>query len=115
MPEVDLPVNVSADNLTENTASILVIDDEAGIRESLEVLLTLEGYTVTMAVDGEMGLRMIESGSFDLVLLDLALPVARDTFDRLDLVLFDHAILRRFADLASEQTGHVAHLQRRIH
>ena len=42
-------------------ASILVIDDEASIRESLEVLLSLEGYTASMAVDGEEGLRMLES------------------------------------------------------
>src|SRR5260221_4794331 len=56
------------------TARILVIDDEASIRESLEVLLSLEGYATTMAVDGEEGLRMIETENFDLVLLDLALP-----------------------------------------
>ena len=55
-------------------ASILIIDDEAGIRDSLEVLLSFEGYTVSMAVDGEEGLRMVEGGSYDLVLLDLALP-----------------------------------------
>ena len=53
---------------------ILVIDDEAGIRESLEVLLTFEGYTVEMAIDGEEGLRILEHRSYDLVLLDLALP-----------------------------------------
>src|ERR1700744_803854 len=60
----------------ENTGSakILVIDDEAGIRESLEVLLTLEGYTVEMAIDGEAGLRMLEQNNYDLALLDLALP-----------------------------------------
>jgi DNA-binding NtrC family response regulator len=55
-------------------ASILVIDDEAAIRESLEVLLTLEGYAVKMAADGAEGLRILEQESFDLVLLDLALP-----------------------------------------
>jgi len=53
---------------------VLVIDDESAIRESLEVLLTLEGYTVFMAPDGEEGLRKIETESYDLVLLDLALP-----------------------------------------
>src|SRR5271165_3116259 len=55
-------------------ARILVIDDEAAIRESLEVLLTLEGYAVDMAVDGEEGLRVLEKSAYDLVLLDLALP-----------------------------------------
>src|SRR5664279_3500252 len=53
---------------------ILIIDDEAGIRESLQTLLTLEGYTVESAIDGEAGLVEIDQKSFDLVLLDLALP-----------------------------------------
>src|SRR5215469_6180680 len=75
MPEVDLPLNISAPTVNGTaTASILVIDDEAGIRDSLEVLLTLEGYAVKMAADGEQGLRILELENFDLVLLDLALP-----------------------------------------
>ena len=78
MPEVEIPLNLPAAspgaNDTNTGAIILVIDDEAAIRESLEVLLTLEGYTVKMAVDGEQGLRTLEQESFDLVLLDLALP-----------------------------------------
>ena len=57
---------------TEHT--ILVIDDEAGIRETLEALLELEGYAVEMAIDGEAGLARIEQRPYDLVLLDLALP-----------------------------------------
>jgi DNA-binding NtrC family response regulator len=75
MPEVESPLNLSV-SASDNAAgaSILVIDDEAAIRESLEVLLTLEGYTVKMAVDGEAGLHTLEQENFDLVLLDLALP-----------------------------------------
>ena len=53
---------------------ILVIDDEVGIRESLEILLALEGYTIRLAADGEEGLRILDQESFDLVLLDLSLP-----------------------------------------
>src|SRR3954453_13626403 len=76
MPEVDSPLNLSAPTAVNNpyNPSILVIDDEAGIRESLELLLTLEGYQVRMAGDGEQGLRILELENFDLVLLDLALP-----------------------------------------
>jgi DNA-binding NtrC family response regulator len=76
MSEVDLPLNSSAYTPTSDSclARILVIDDESAIRESLEVLLTLEGYAVTMAVDGEEGLRTLDQDSFDLLLLDLALP-----------------------------------------
>jgi DNA-binding NtrC family response regulator len=54
---------------------ILVVDDEADIRESLEDVLTLEGgYTVDLAVNGGEGIRKIESGDYDLVLLDLMMP-----------------------------------------
>jgi DNA-binding NtrC family response regulator len=78
MPEVDLPLNLiaspSPSHPNSGSAGILVIDDEVGIRESLEVLLTLEGYAVKTASDGEQGLRRLELDNFDLVLLDLALP-----------------------------------------
>jgi DNA-binding NtrC family response regulator len=76
MPEVDLPLNPSVYTPAGDSclARILVIDDESAIRESLEVLLTLEGYAVTVAVNGEEGLRTLEQDSFDLLLLDLALP-----------------------------------------
>jgi DNA-binding NtrC family response regulator len=54
--------------------SVLIIDDEAAIRESLETLLALEGYTVECAASGEEGMARMGDRSFDLVLLDLALP-----------------------------------------
>ena len=53
---------------------ILVIDDEAAIRESLDTLLTLEGFTVSSAIDGPSGLDMLSRNEYDLLLLDLALP-----------------------------------------
>src|SRR6202043_348807 len=56
--------------------------DEAAIRESLETLLELEGYAVQSAATGEEGLARIGERSFDLVLLDLALP-DRDGMDLL--------------------------------
>ena len=60
--------------IAENAYRILIIDDEAGIRESLETLLDLEGYAVDTANDGEAGLNTLGQRSYDLVLLDLALP-----------------------------------------
>lgn len=53
---------------------ILVIDDEADIRESLETLLTLENYEVQLAVNAADGLAKMEGGAYDLVLLDLMMP-----------------------------------------
>ena len=54
--------------------SILVIDDEAEIREGLELLLSTEGYSVTSAEDSEAGLARLEQKPFDLLLLDVSLP-----------------------------------------
>ena len=71
---VNAPVSASAVDGNSPAAPILVVDDEAGIRESLEVLLSLENYAVKTAASGEEGLRMLDQTSFDLVLLDLALP-----------------------------------------
>ena len=58
----------------QSAGRILIIDDEAEIRESLETLLQLEGYTVVVAGSGREGLAQIGQRAFDVVLLDLALP-----------------------------------------
>jgi DNA-binding NtrC family response regulator len=54
--------------------SVLIIDDESAIRESLETLLEFEGYSVDSAETGEQGLARLGERPFDLVLLDFALP-----------------------------------------
>src|SRR5215471_17649219 len=54
--------------------SILIIDDEEEVRESLEELLKLEGYQPVAAATGEDGLKKAEDRLFDLVLLDINLP-----------------------------------------
>src|SRR5215469_14074369 len=53
---------------------ILIIDDEHAIRESLQTLLELEGYSVSAAECGGEGLEQAASEPYDLVLLDYALP-----------------------------------------
>ena len=53
---------------------ILVIDDEAEIRESLQLLLEMEGYEVGLAHNGADGERKFEQRAWDLVLLDLMMP-----------------------------------------
>ena len=54
--------------------SVLIIDDEAAIRESLQTLLEIEGYEVETASDGAEGLARLAERPYDLVLLDFALP-----------------------------------------
>src|SRR4051812_17732714 len=54
---------------------ILVVDDEAGIRDNLVRLLRLEGFDVVEANDGRAGLDMARLEMPDLVLSDVMMPV----------------------------------------
>lgn len=53
---------------------ILVIDDEASIREILAIQLSRMGYEVTIAADGEEGVEAFRNDRPDLILLDLMMP-----------------------------------------
>ena len=52
-------------------ASIFIVDDESGIRESLGALLRDEGYEVEAVASGEECLARLETRAFDLILLDV--------------------------------------------
>jgi DNA-binding NtrC family response regulator len=60
--------------MSKRKGSVLIIDDEEEIRESIELLLNSEGIVTATAGSGEEGLKKIEENLFDLVLLDLMLP-----------------------------------------
>jgi len=55
------------------TAKILIVDDDPGVRESLEELLRLEDYQADSTGSGEDALKVLSEG-FDLVLLDIKMP-----------------------------------------
>jgi two-component system, NtrC family, nitrogen regulation response regulator NtrX len=57
-----------------NRSHLLVVDDEAGIRESLSSILKDEGYQVDAVASGEEALARANSGDFEVVLLDVWLP-----------------------------------------
>ena len=59
---------------------ILVVEDEEAILMLLEDDLTMEGYEVATARDGERGLSMAQEGVYDLVILDVMLP-RKDGFE----------------------------------
>ncbi|MFZ5519085.1 MAG: response regulator [Candidatus Zhuqueibacterota bacterium] len=54
---------------------ILVVDDERGIREGCRRILSDDGYTVETASDGKEALELIKQGKYDLLLVDLMMPV----------------------------------------
>lgn len=53
---------------------ILVVDDEPAMREGLSDNLSLEGYTVQTAQNGEAALQAISQDTFDIVILDVMMP-----------------------------------------
>ena len=54
--------------------SVLVVDDESGILDTLRILLRNEGFEVTTAQGGKAGLEQIRSGAHDIVLTDVRMP-----------------------------------------
>jgi two-component system response regulator MprA len=54
--------------------TVLVVDDEPAIRESLERALALESYAIALAADGEAALNRLAESPVDAVVLDLAMP-----------------------------------------
>jgi len=55
-------------------ASILVVDDEAVVREALQDILASEGYDVAVAVSGDDAVRTIPPAGFDLIVSDIRMP-----------------------------------------
>ena len=53
---------------------ILLIEDEARLRDNLQTLLQSEGYHVTVAQNGAEGIKRLRHESFDLVITDLVMP-----------------------------------------
>lgn len=53
---------------------ILIVEDEKPLSHALKLKLTHEGYDVTVAADGEEGLRLATKEKFDLILIDIIMP-----------------------------------------
>jgi two-component system response regulator MprA len=55
--------------------TVLVVDDEPGVREALRTALELEGFRVSTAPDGLGAVRQVGVGGVDAVVLDVAMPL----------------------------------------
>ena len=64
---------------------ILIVDDEAEIRESLEEILSEEGYSVSSTASGTEASVLLRDAPYDLLLLDIWLP-DRDGLDVDDIL-----------------------------
>jgi two-component system, OmpR family, phosphate regulon sensor histidine kinase PhoR len=68
---------------------ILVVDDEKRIRDASLLILGESGYDVSIAPDGRQGLELIRNRPFDVILLDLMMPVMSG-FELLEKVKRQH-------------------------
>ncbi len=68
--------------------TVLIIDDEIAIRETLEQILSYEGYDVKKAGSGAEGLTLVASAAPDVILLDVKMP-GMDGFEVLDRLASD--------------------------
>lgn len=73
-------------------ASILVVDDERAIRNSLKEILEYESYTVDTAENGMDGLQKVQNGKFDLIFSDIKMP-------EMDGIAFLEAVLKERGDV----------------
>jgi two-component system alkaline phosphatase synthesis response regulator PhoP len=80
-----------------NAGHILIIDDEAALRQTLARILQQAGFEVTTAENGDQGLSFIETTNFDLIFMDLRMPgmpgmdalkLIHASFPNLPVVLF---------------------------
>ncbi|MBW8773165.1 MAG: response regulator [Gemmatimonadetes bacterium] len=54
---------------------VLLVEDNEMNRDMLSRRLIKQGYEVTMAIDGGQGVEMAKAGSYDIILMDMSLPV----------------------------------------
>ncbi len=59
---------------TAKKLSILLVEDEENLHETLKMNLELEGYEVTSAMDGAAALKALQNEYFDLIIMDVMLP-----------------------------------------
>ena len=57
-----------------NKPSVLLVEDEENLHESLKMNLELQGYQVTSAFDGVQAMKAVQNEYFDLVIMDVMLP-----------------------------------------
>ena len=56
-------------------ARILIVDDEALIRDLIKEYVSLENFTVDEAADGQLGLELFQRQHYDLIILDVMMPI----------------------------------------
>ncbi|KKP69536.1 hypothetical protein A2X44_03305 [candidate division CPR3 bacterium GWF2_35_18] len=61
--------------MPDEKKKILLVEDEEYLSEMYEEYLCEEGYSITIAKNGDQGITEIKNGEFDLILLDIMMPM----------------------------------------
>jgi serine phosphatase RsbU (regulator of sigma subunit) len=69
-----LEIGKIASNSSSTVSTILVVDDNETNRDLLSRQIEAQGYQVVTAVDGKQAIKMIQTGDYDLILLDIIMP-----------------------------------------
>ena len=83
---------------------ILVVDDEEAIRNTVAEILEYEGFEVLQAENGQVALRLLESNRFDLMLIDLIMPVT----EGIETIRIVHRKMPDFKMIAMSGGGRVS-------
>jgi len=71
------------------TARVLVVDDDAAVRELVAAMLESGGYPVEVASNGREALSMLADGRFDVIITDLVMP-EQEGIETIKLIRRDH-------------------------
>ena len=86
--------------------TILIIDDDQALRDSLRRTLRREGYTVLEAAEGEEGLKVVKSHPVDVVLVDLFMP-GKEGLETIGELRRSHPGIKIIAMSGGGEKGHM--------
>ncbi len=88
--------------------TILLIDDETDVRDSVAKVLGREGYEVVTAESAEVGLAMLDERQFDLVITDIIMPDV-DGVQAIKLIRESHPDMKIVAISGGGNFGHASY------
>ena len=75
LPAIDAPVSVHHDRVQTISRRILVVDDNYVNQVVVDALLKKDGHDVVLVADGAQAIEAVRTGRFDLILMDMQMPV----------------------------------------
>jgi PAS domain S-box-containing protein len=97
--------SISAEQSSVQGQAILIVDDEAGIRNALAHLLRRDGYDVDTASNGRLALAKLQERAFDVILCDLRMPELDGPAVYRELARHRPQLLRRIIFLTGDTMG----------